>query len=158
MYYIYKHQNKLNNKTYIGCTVNPTKRWRNGRGYEKNPVFSRDINTYGWDSFSHVILLQVEDLNLASLLETELINLYRPEYNRYHRSSKSIRPLNTGNSKPVQQISVETGEVINIFPSAAEATRQVPGTDFANISDCCHGRRKTAGGYRWAFVDKEGSR
>ena len=50
-------------------------------------------------------------------------------------------------SKPVRCI--ETGI---IYPSAREASRQ---TGIHNISNCCRGEYKTAGGYHWEFVNKE---
>ena len=60
-------------KKYVGISFDPEKRWRHGRGYEKNYRFSRAINKYGWDSFDHVILavLPVED---AKNMEKELID------------------------------------------------------------------------------------
>ena len=53
------------------------------------------------------------------------------------RSSKPVRCLETG----------------IIYPNAYEAERQL-GIDRANISHCCNGRYKTAGGYHWEFVNQ----
>ena len=52
-------------------------------------------------------------------------------------------------SKPVRCI--ETGI---IYPSCIEVER-CTGIHSANISRCCNGRYKTAGGFHWQFVDKE---
>jgi len=149
MYYLYKHENLFNHKTYIGCSTNPVKRWRNGRGYEKQKDFYSDIQKYGWNSFEHKILLQVEDADFATALETALINEYHSEYNTNSSSNNSLRHLNTKHSKPVLQFS-KTGELIATYPSAAEAERNT-GINYSSISMCCSGLRKTAGGYHWEF-------
>lgn len=150
-YFIYKHTNKLNGKNYVGCSTNPLKRWRQGRGYSYNKLFSSDINTYGWENFSHELLFKTTDKAAASALETQLIAQYHPEYNLQHRSNTSTKPLNTKNSKPVLQLS-KTGEVLNTFPSAAEAERAT-GAKYSGISYCCCGIRKSAGGYGWRFKE-----
>lgn len=43
------------------------------------------------------------------------------------------------------------GNLINTFPSAAEAKR-VTGVCDTSIIRCCHGKLKTAGGYIWTFA------
>ena len=40
------------------------------------------------------------------------------------------------------------------FPSAMEASRQT-GIDQGNITRCCKGRYKSAGGYTWQYSDSE---
>lgn len=57
-------------------------------------------------------------------------------------------------SKMVNQINKDTNEIINTFVSIKEAGRQT-GVQASHISSCCHHTygRKTAGGYRWEFVD-----
>ena len=52
-------------------------------------------------------------------------------------------------SKPVRCI--ETGIT---YPSCIEAER-CTGISNASISLCCNGKNKTAGGFRWEFVDKQ---
>jgi hypothetical protein len=53
--------------------------------------------------------------------------------------------------KQVEQLDPDTGEVIAVFPSGVAAGRAV-GVGQKSISDACHGRRATAGGYRWRFL------
>lgn len=149
MYYLYKHENIYNHKTYIGCSTNPVKRWRNGRGYENQKEFFSDIQKYGWNSFDHKILLQVKDADFATALETALINEYHPEYNTNYSSNNCLRRQNTKHSKPVLQLDLQ-GNLVAEFPSAAEADRST-GIKYSSISQCCSGLRKTAGGYAWKF-------
>lgn len=59
-YIIYLHVNKINNKVYVGITKhsNPELRWRHGREYRKNVVFTRALDKYGWDGFEHIVLFR----------------------------------------------------------------------------------------------------
>lgn len=52
--------------------------------------------------------------------------------------------------KPVVQMNKDTGEVIAVYESAREAHRQT-GVNYKGISSCCNGKKKTYGGYKWAF-------
>ena len=53
------------------------------------------------------------------------------------------------NCKKVGQFDKDTGIMINCFFSTGEALRQ---TGINNISSCCRGVQKTAGGYVWKYV------
>ena len=46
------------------------------------------------------------------------------------------------------------GKVRNIFPSMQDATAET-GVHWKNISAVCRGKRKTAGGYQWEFLDPQ---
>ena len=56
--------------------------------------------------------------------------------------------------KPVVQLDPETMEILAEFSCAREAERKT-GVSHKHIGDVCNGKRKTTGGYKWAFV-KEG--
>lgn len=49
-------------------------------------------------------------------------------------------------SKPIIQMS--NGEVLAVFKSAVEASKQT-GTNYSKIRMVCRGERKSAGGYQW---------
>jgi len=55
--------------------------------------------------------------------------------------------------KAVMQIDKKTNEVVNIFESAREASRQI-GANYKSISKVCNGKRKTHMGYKWEFYNK----
>ena len=59
---------------------------------------------------------------------------------------------NLAESKPVLQISLD-GRLIRRWPSAQCAGRN--NFNQGNICSCCHGKRKTANGYRWEFEEGE---
>ena len=50
----------------------------------------------------------------------------------------------------VQMFDKQTGELLATFPSTHEAGR-VTGINQSNISQCCMGNRKSAGGYIWRY-------
>lgn len=73
MYKIYVHT-APNGKKYVGQTCQrPERRWRNGKGYERNKYFWRAIVKYGWDAFTHEIVCECETLEEANKKEAELI-------------------------------------------------------------------------------------
>lgn len=69
------------------------------------------------------------------------------EYNMaYGTLSKRIAEKN---GKPIVQLDL-CGKVLRHFASALEAQR-VTGISNSNINECCHKKKKTAGGYIWQF-------
>lgn len=83
MYCVYKHT-APNGKVYIGITsMKPQRRWENGSGYRKNPLFYNAIKKYGWDAFVHEILAAELDKMSAEAMEIQLIKELRandPQY------------------------------------------------------------------------------
>ena len=58
--------------------------------------------------------------------------------------------ISEANSKPVLQIDIKTNEIIKEFPSTREVQRQL-GISHSNISQCCKGKYKTCGGFKWQY-------
>ena len=80
---LYKHTSP-NGKVYIGITCqNPTERWGKGKGYNKQFLFYRAIQKYGWENFKHEILFKNLSKEEACQKEIELIAKYKsnnPEF------------------------------------------------------------------------------
>ena len=73
-YSVYCHINKINGKRYYGITSQrPSRRWRNGAGYVRNPYFSRAINKYGWENFEHIIIYKNCSKQVAEEIEQDLM-------------------------------------------------------------------------------------
>ena len=86
---------------------------------------------------------EVKTNNVASNLEW----MSQKDNNNYGTRNKRIAEAL---SKQVQMFDKSTGELLATFPSLAEAER-VTGIDDGNISQCCLGKLKSAGGYVWKY-------
>ena len=65
-----------NGKKYIGITKQEVnRRWRNGKGYEGQPVYNA-ILKYGWDNIQHDILFSNLSREEAEEKEIELIKVF----------------------------------------------------------------------------------
>lgn len=78
-------------------------------------------------------------------------NMHRFDKGHLSNTGKQL-PKNTIRSKPVIQLDINTGKIINRFPSAAEAERQL-GIKQNNITNNTCGRSKSAGGFKWKKVE-----
>lgn len=77
-YVVYVHRNKVNGKRYIGITNNTSKRWYGkGKRYEKCPRFWAAIQKYGWDEFTHEIILSGLTLDEANEAERYYIAKFK---------------------------------------------------------------------------------
>ena len=61
------------------------------------------------------------------------------------------RKSNHFRMRPVEQIDVQTGQVVARFSSTADAFRNT-GIDASAISKCCRNKRKTASGFKWRYA------
>lgn len=84
MYIVYKHTNLHNGEVYIGITKQKTsRRWHGGHGYSKQPLFYNAILKYGWDAFSHEILLTGLSQEEAFQAEKDFIQKYNSTDREY---------------------------------------------------------------------------
>lgn len=76
---IYKHENKINGKIYIGQTTQSLadRSGHDGKGYYHcQKVFAKEIEEYGWDNFTHEIIEEVDNRELANERERYWIDFY----------------------------------------------------------------------------------
>lgn len=86
IYYVYKITNKVTGRMYIGCTVNPKRRWvGQGCRYKDNKEFYSDIQKYGWENFTKEILCEACNKKLAFTFETNFIKYFNTLENGYNR-------------------------------------------------------------------------
>lgn len=77
-YVVYVHRNKVNGKRYVGITNNTSKRWYGkGKKYENCPHFWAAIQKYGWDGFTHEIILSGLTLDEANVAERYYIAKFK---------------------------------------------------------------------------------
>ena len=87
---------------------------------------------------------EVKTNNVASNLEWMTIK----DNNNYGTHNKRVAE---SLSKKVQMLDKSTGELLATFPSTIEAWR-ITGINQGNISKCCLGKLKSAGGYVWRYI------
>lgn len=78
-YKVYVHVNKINGKIYIGQTCNSLSiraGRKSGIGYKHSTHFYNAIQKYGWENFEHIILIDSLSLEMANIIEEELIKKY----------------------------------------------------------------------------------
>lgn len=155
-YKIYKHTNKINQKVYIGqtCTSLKARFGKDGIGYRGCKIFYSAIQKYGWENFEHEILEEnIASDELANEREKYYIALYQSTNPKYGYNIQNGGHSQNLLSIKVYQYNID-GDYIGYFESIAEAMRTY---NIANgkISDCCNGRKKSAGGYRWSYIKLE---
>lgn len=98
-YCVYIHINKINNKVYIGQTINannPKTRWQNGMGYQQVPLLWDAIQEFGWDNFDHNILKTDLTKEEADYWERYYIKQYNSTDNKFgYNMRKGGQPLRT---------------------------------------------------------------
>lgn len=83
-YVLYEHRNKTNGKRYIGISCNYKQRWNsNGKRYQNSTYFWRAIQKYGWENFTHNILIKDLSREEASELEKAYIKKYKTQNEKY---------------------------------------------------------------------------
>lgn len=87
-YCVYKHTSP-SGKVYIGMTKqSPEARWKNGFGYASSKHFYNAITKYGWDNFSHEIIIDNLSVEEACHYEKLFIKFYHSTDRRYGYNCK----------------------------------------------------------------------
>lgn len=82
-YSLYMHTSPVG-KRYIGITSQSViRRWRDGTGYRHNSHFTNAIEKYGWENFTHEILLSGLTREQAEMHERFFIALLRTSDRRF---------------------------------------------------------------------------
>ena len=91
---------------------------------------------------------------MCSKISKAIKKAYKADPGIRKRQSESLRAYYANGNKPQTEPRacrcLETGIV---YATLMEAERNT-GADHAQISRCCRGKRQTAGGYRWSFIEQ----
>lgn len=159
MYIIYKHTNKINNKCYIGQTIHSLKSrcGKNGVGYKKCTKFYRAILKYGWDNFTHEIIMNNLTKIEADFWERYYISLYDSIDKGYNIETGGKIEGNQYKKK-VYQYDLD-GNFIKEYSSSLSVAKEIDINNKDNIrsiiNTCCLGRCKSAYGYQWSYIKKD---
>lgn len=155
-YCVYVHTNKANEKKYVGITSqNPETRWK--QGYAFNDHFSRAIQKYGWDGFTHEVLFSGLSKEDACKWEIALISQFDTQNpNNGYNIQSGGNGCAEQNNVSVNQYSLD-GKYIKTWSSIKEADifygKNNERNGGSQIGIACAGRCKTAYGYMWKFSD-----
>ena len=152
---IYKIENLINHKKYIGQSSDIYDRWRHHKNIAKNSIYNNDnhwaiheaICKYGVDNFSFEV---IEECDEKDLNEREIywIAYYHtwlkdPECWGYNMTSGG----DGGSRTIVDQYDLQ-GNFIQTFSSIGEASNKT-GISRSGIGNCINGVGKSSGGFQW---------
>jgi group I intron endonuclease len=120
-FFIYKVTNILNQKVYIGQSVNPRSRWRRHQSDAKlgkdKKHFARAIRKYGSHNFIVEVIVQSKSLEDIDQAEIDCIKQYRSSDNNY-----GYNIALGGNGKRI--VSEETKKKISKIRTGQQATEE----------------------------------
>lgn len=165
MAYIYKITNLINDEFYIGQTISSLEhRFSQHKTYARNggeTIFARAIRKYGEENFIIESLEICEEIELDEK-ETFYIKTLKPKYNIKQEANGRIET--TWNNHEIKMYTLK-GEFIQDFNSILMASKWLvqneksesknPYTLVSHICDVCSGKRKTAYGFIWRYVDND---
>ena len=150
---IYKIQNLLNGKVYIGQSVDIEKRWSVHKtelknNYHYNTHLQNAWNKYGEENFEFSVVEQcnIDQLNQKEIYWISKFDSYEDGYNLTSGGGNT-----EAFSKSVIQFDA-IGNEMSRYLSISEA-ETVTGVCYSQISECCSNKRKTAGGYIWQYEE-----
>lgn len=148
---IYKVENLINHKIYIGQTIKTAQeRWNHHlceASLGSELYFHRALRKYGKDNFNWSI---IEEIDNNKLNEKEI---YWISYYNSYKNGYNLTP--GGDNPPRNDIQIICLETQIIYPSSADAGRQT-NINACHIAECARGAkfRVTAGGYHWMRLDE----
>lgn len=149
---IYKIENLINNKVYIGQSVDIPKRWRehrsaafNSNSKDYNMLIYKAFRKYGIENFSFEIIEEVEkdQLNEREIYWIEKYNSYNKGYNATLGGDESHIHL----GKPIEVYDLN-GKYITTYPNMTEAAKEI-GISRNTIYGIIHGNRLSSKGYQF---------
>lgn len=173
--FIYKFTNKINNKVYIGSTIQPIQKRYKQHLYNVNhktdkydyPLYAA-IRKYGIENFNFEIIenrLCIEE-EIRKIQHDYILKYNCIAPNGYNQTQDTNHPLNDPNTyKKIKQTKREKAKsvaeinrqknIINIWDSIIDCAEK-NNLSQKHIADCCRGQRHSTGGRYFVWVDENG--
>lgn len=146
---IYKIENLINHKIYIGQSIEIEKRLQKHKTIKDDLYIHRAISKYGVQNFSFEIIQEC-DRTLLDEKEQYWILFYNSLIpNGYNMVPGGSNGTGLAKGKSVYQYSLE-GQFLKEYSSVRQAANQ-NNINPSNIVGCCNGLRKQAGIYQWKW-------
>lgn len=146
---IYKIENLINNKIYIGQSIEIENRFHKHLNANDNFYIHKALRKYGKDNFTFQI---IEECSPKLLDERE--KYWIEYYNSLVPNGYNMIPGGSNGAGLAKGESVEqydfNGELIAVYPSANQASI-CTGIDHWSICACCRGEYKRAGNFIWKY-------
>lgn len=156
---IYKIQNKINNKIYIGQSVDISRRDREhkNKSFDKNSsdynsAIGRAIRKYGYENFSFET---IEECSIEELNDKERywISYYNSYENGYNLTLGGTEGFSIQQYLPVYQYDLE-GNFLNTFTNVHEAA-SVLNISSHSIQNNLLNKTKSCNGFIWSYNKTE---
>lgn len=149
---IYKIENQINHKIYIGQSIDIQYRFYQHQHSKDDYYIHKAIRKYEVDNFTFEILeLNLYNPKMRNDREIYWIQYYNSLVPNGYNLTKGGNNIAEIIKKPVKQYSL-SGDYLATYESQSEAGKKnnIPSS---NISLVCNYINNTAGGYIWRFVD-----
>ena len=153
---IYKIENLLNGKIYIGQSINIEDRWkrhlfdsRPSKLSEKSSVIHKAIGKYGAENFKFFVVeeCQAEDLDDREIYWIDFYDSYYNGYNCTKGGSRNVDHF----KKRVYYYDLK-GNYLGTFESVKEAAATLDIMPLS-ISNCCLGKNNSTHGFQFSYID-----
>jgi len=178
---IYSVTNNVNNKTYIGQSIDVERRWLQHKYGKGNIILRNAIKKYGVENFTFTVLETINPDNKSkeqiteelTILEQKWFDLKQPflrenGYNIQKTSKPNLTPnKDTHFGEKISRIKIDNnhtgknikqydlnGNLMRRWKSAAEVER-VLGFKAENISASCLRKSKSSNNFIWRFLNDD---
>lgn len=160
---IYKIENLINHKKYIGQSIEIERRWlnhkflgKNQRDYDGCYYIHSALRKYGIENFDFSII-ELCDANELDEKEKYWINYYNSCVGKENSWGYNLTEGGDGSGEYLKLLIDQydlNGNFIQTIGSISEAEKLGYASD-GNIVNCLKGRTPSAGGYQWRYHGEE---